>query len=118
MPSNDAHMAPLFIIDSVIVLRERIQLEGGNIDDGFVQALPLVAQRLELSLFRSAKSFEDYANGSTLRDRLFELADKASSRRQKNVLQRKLRKRAALQKLQKPNSFVDDRASETFHCTK
>ncbi len=51
-----------------------IERKGPNPPVEWLQMLPLTARRLEESLFRSAASFEEYRDRSTLKNRLHALA--------------------------------------------
>ena len=60
------------MIDSIAQLL--LERKGPNPPVAWLQMLPLTAQRLEESLFRSAASFEEYRDRSTLKNRLHALA--------------------------------------------
>ncbi|CAM9149654.1 unnamed protein product, partial [Ectocarpus sp. 8 AP-2014] len=61
-----------------------LQQRKPNARPEWIQKVPLMAKRLEDSLYRNAKSFEEYKDHATLRQRLQQLAARLGTNAQQN----------------------------------
>eukprot|EP00587_Corethron_hystrix_P001372 CAMPEP_0113305838 /NCGR_PEP_ID=MMETSP0010_2-20120614/5322_1 /TAXON_ID=216773 ORGANISM="Corethron hystrix, Strain 308" /NCGR_SAMPLE_ID=MMETSP0010_2 /ASSEMBLY_ACC=CAM_ASM_000155 /LENGTH=1600 /DNA_ID=CAMNT_0000160371 /DNA_START=446 /DNA_END=5248 /DNA_ORIENTATION=- /assembly_acc=CAM_ASM_000155 len=70
-----------------------LQLRKPNAPQEWLKKLPQMAKRLEESLYRSAKSFDEYNNSSTLKFRLQQLAMTIGQKTQKKKLEEEQKKK-------------------------